>query len=613
MMSLYLKALEGEKSQLPPKHALLPELKYNIVCGNSLIGPDIYDQGTLFGDEERERINAFDWFSVAAVSDRRESIPAISDRRESVAAVSSPPTGAAVRDRRYSVGPPTIPDIMRAGGFDCVIGNPPYVRIQHMKEWAPVEVEYYKDHYKAASSGNYDIYVVFVEKGLRVLNRTGKLGFIVPHKFFNSKYGEPLRSLIAEGKHLSHIVHFGDQQVFEGATNYTCLLFLDKSGSKEFDVAKVDDLEAWRNRAKAAQGTLPASSATAAEWNFAVGGGAEILQRLRRMPTKLADVAKKIFQGLVTSADPVYVLDPVGPGRKGLVIVRSRATGREYELESDVVKPLCKGSRDIRRYSATPSKAVLFPYDPEKSGQTKSIVLISPSEFDSRYPRAWRYLAENRNLLRDREKGKMRHEGWYGYIYPKSVSLFSKRKIITPSIAASACFTLDARGELYFVGSGGGGGGGYGIILNDTCAESYEYVLGLLNSRLLDHYLKQISGRFRGGYFAYSRQFIEQLPIRTINFSDPADKARHDRMVELVERMLELHKRRGGLGPPAGARRAPLPAGGDTGATELDREIAATDAAIDNLVYELYGITEEERTIIERNWSGQHANRRAEA
>ncbi len=65
MMSLYLKALEGERSQLPPKHSLLPELKYNIVCGNSLIGPDIYDQGVLFADAERERINVFDWYGVA--------------------------------------------------------------------------------------------------------------------------------------------------------------------------------------------------------------------------------------------------------------------------------------------------------------------------------------------------------------------------------------------------------------------------------------------------------------------------------------------------------------------------------------------------------------------
>ena len=86
---------------------------------------------------------------------------------------------------------------MAAGGFDAVIGNPPYIRIQAMKEWAPQEVEFYKKQYVAASKGNYDIYVVFVEKGLSLLNKSGRLGYILPHKFFNAKYGEPLRGLIA--------------------------------------------------------------------------------------------------------------------------------------------------------------------------------------------------------------------------------------------------------------------------------------------------------------------------------------------------------------------------------------------------------------------------------
>jgi hypothetical protein len=73
------------------------------------------------------------------------------------------------------------------------------------------------------------------------------------------------------------------------------------------------------------------------------------------------------------------------------------------------------------------------------------------------------------------------------------------------------------------------------------------YLCGLLNSRLLDFCFKRISTTFHGGYFAANKQFIEQLPIRTINFSDPADKARHDKLVELVERMLELNKRKGAL------------------------------------------------------------------
>ena len=110
-----------------------------------------------------------------------------------------------------------------------MIGNPPYIRIQTMKEWAPLEVEFYKTAFAAAGKGNYDIYVVFVEKGLSLLNAKGRLGFILPHKFFNAQYGEPLRALLAKGKHLAEIVHFGDAQVFAGATTYTCLLFLDKA------------------------------------------------------------------------------------------------------------------------------------------------------------------------------------------------------------------------------------------------------------------------------------------------------------------------------------------------------------------------------------------------
>ena len=133
------------------------------------------------------------------------------------------------------------------GGFDAVIGNPPYIRIQAMNEWAPIEVEFYKEKYYSASKGNYDIYVVFVEKGLELLNEYGILGYILPHKFFNAKYGNQLRSIIADGRNMDKIVHFGDQQVFEKATTYTCLLFLSKSKRKNFNFVKVENLSEMEN------------------------------------------------------------------------------------------------------------------------------------------------------------------------------------------------------------------------------------------------------------------------------------------------------------------------------------------------------------------------------
>jgi len=114
----------------------------------------------------------------------------------------------------------------------------------------------------------------------------------------------------------------------------------------------------------------------------------------------------------------------------------------------------------------------------------------------------------------------------------------------------------------------------------------YEYLLGLLNSKLLDFFLKKISSLFRGGYFAFNKQYIEQLPIRTIDFSNPADVKRHDRIVSLVECMLTLHKQSAAARLPDEKER-------------LERQIQATDRQIDTLVYELYGLTAEEINIVE--------------
>ena len=213
-LSLLLKVLEGESEQTLGsqlrlfQERALPDLARNIKCGNSLIGPEFDDgqQLGLLNDDERYRINAFDWAAE-------------------------------------------FPEVFagnRGNGLDAIVGNPPYIRIQMMKEWAPLEVEYYKRAYAAAGKGNYDIYVVFVERALRLLNPRGRLGFILPHKFFNAQYGEPLRKLLAGGRHLAEIVHFGDQQVFHNATTYTCLLFLDRAGRDAFRFERVADLAAWR-------------------------------------------------------------------------------------------------------------------------------------------------------------------------------------------------------------------------------------------------------------------------------------------------------------------------------------------------------------------------------
>ena len=542
-LSLLLKVLEGESgetlaSQLKLFHErALPDLSANIRCGNSLIGPDFYDGKLpdLLSEEDRYRINCFNWKAE-------------------------------------------FPEVFTAGGFDAVIGNPPYIRIQTMKEWAPLEVEFYKTAFASAGKGNYDIYVTFVEKGLGLLNAKGRLGFILPHKFFNAQYGEPLRALLAKGQHLSEVIHFGDAQVFAGATTYTCLLFLDKAGSGSCRFTKVDELDAWQNNGAGTEGAIPATNITAAEWNFTVGRGADLFDKLRRMPVNLGDVADRIFQGLITGADSVFILVDSGEGT-----YFSEATQQLHWIEPELMHPLCKGSVNLRRFHVNElTKSLLFPY---KRAHGKA-ELLPIKELAEKYPHTWEYLKTNRSVLESRERGKWKHDRWYAFGRSQNLNEMEQTKILTPSIASSASFTLDSAGYYYFVGSGGGGGGGYGITLKHDQKIRYEYILGLLNSILLDVFLKSFSSSFSGGYYAYNRQYIERLPIRPIDFADSEDRERHDLMVALVEEMLSLHKQL------ASART-------DHEQTSLKRQIDATDRRIDRLVYDLYDLTEEEIRIVE--------------
>lgn len=369
------------------------------------------------------------------------------------------------------------------------------------------------------------------------------------------------------------MVHFGDQQVFSGATTYTCLLFLLKSGSDEFTYAVADDLATWQTNGDQRKGTISSIDATAREWNFIVTEGAELFRRLSELPLRLSDIAARVFQGLVTGADPVFILERAEEG-----LHRSEATGQRYNLEEELLHPLCKGSLNLRRYFVSDlTKDILFPY---KLVDAKA-KLLTKKELATYYPATWRYLQENRPRLEAREGGKWKHDQWYAFGRSQNLSEMEQRKILTPSIASRASYSFDESGYYYFVGSGGGGGGGYGITLKSEYPQlSYHYLLALLNSRLLDWFLKQYSSPFRGGYFSYNRQYIDPLPIVL------ADAARQARMVALVEQMLDLHRRHAAEANPQVK-------------TVLQRQIDATDRQIDALVYELYGLSEEEIAIVE--------------
>ncbi len=530
-LSLLLKVLEEESGQLSlGLERVLPDLSDNIKCGNSLIGWD-YFEGQLIPDEkEIERVNPFDW------------------------------------QRNF-------PQVFAQGGFDAVIGNPPYIRIQAMKEWAPNQVRFYKTKYIAASKGNYDIYVVFVEVGLQLLSQSGLLGYIIPHKFFNAQYGESLRTIIYSK--LMKIVNFGYQQVFSNATTYSCLIFISKNDQTKFEYVEISNIQDWILENKEIVSINDNTKLGETSWVFGSKNKVNLYSKLNSIKTKLADVTDRIFQGIKTSADKIFIVEEIEKKEKFSKIY-SYEKDNEYYIEKDLLHPLIKGGNS-KRYKILPtSKLLIFPY--KKVNET-SFELISKREMKEKFPMCWNYLLENKSFLESRENGRMSGDKWYGYIYPKNFSVISNPKIFTPDIAPLSSFSLDIDGSFYFTG---GAAGGYGILVKNEY--SRNYILGILNSKVLEWFLHQYSTPMRGGWFSYESRYIQSLPIYKINFANPKEVEQHDRMVSLVERMLDLHKRESSTPQEA---------------ESIKRQIAATDAAIDKLVYELYGLTDEEIKIVE--------------
>ncbi len=469
MMNLYLKALEGEKG-LPNRQHLLPSLMSNIRCGNSLVSADIHENGSL-SVEQRRAVNPFDW--------------------------SSSTNG--------------FGEILAGGGFDAILGNPPYIRIQNLDS---AQVEYFNSRYQAAT-GKYDIYVLFIEKAAQLLRDQGVLGMILPNKFLTASYGAGVRSLITKRALLYGIVDFAASQVFEQATTYTCLLFLKKSENKTFQAIRpaagespADLLERVPRLSSASavrSGTLSTSS-----WVLSASDQLEVVKQMDKSDLRLKDLVKNIFQGLISGGDQFFYLERVSEGAHTSA-VRSPYLGQKIEIENAILHPLLKGS-EVRRWAVENQKYVaLYPY--KQNGQ--KTVLLDPMEIQAQYPKAWRYLESVREPLSKRGSASMDYESWYAYWCPREIQKFASPKILTQVLARGSKMAFDSEGKYLF--AGGGNAGVYGIILKDNViAEQrtdYMVMLALLNSSLLEFYLRQISSMFRGGFVSYGRRFIERLPI----------------------------------------------------------------------------------------------------
>ena len=398
-------------------------------------------------------------------------------------------------------------------GFDVIVGNPPYIRIQNMKAYSPEEAAFYHSPlspYTTARNNNFDKYALFVERSLSLTRPNGRLGFIIPHKFMVVQSGLALRRLVTVPPTVEAIVHFGVHQVFgRQARNYTCLIILDRAGSADVGVERVAELEAWRYGFPGHQSTLPATGLTEEPWQFADEDTRSLFDRVRTACGRELKDVSEIFVGVQTSNDSIYIFQESAATADTLTL---RWQGQDWPIERGIVRPCLHDGRLFAYTRADANAWMIFPYEivPEARGDVAR--LIQPEDMIAHYPLAFAYLTARRVELEERNivGGSAADRQFYQFGRSQSLTKFNSPKIILPILSLEARYAYD---EDDIVMTGGGNGPYYLIRSRVDANETDYFLLAVLHHPLCEAMVRMNTSTFRGGYYSHGKQFIEHLPI----------------------------------------------------------------------------------------------------
>ena len=485
---LLLKLLEDEDtdSLLGGVRPILPSLDNNIYWGNSLLSPDQIQK-----ENESIVINPFDF----------------SDKR-----------------------------------FDIIVGNPPYMKSEDIKNIIPLELPYYKKYYESAYK-QFDKYFLFIERGINLLSDDGCLGFIVPSKFIKTGAGKELRRMISTNKHLSRFVSFGSHQVFADKTNYTCLLFLSKKPQEKFKYYEVNDFSNYKiGIADNLNCTINDSSIINDDvWVLLCQNLSKIYTFILSKSMRLKEIVGEdnIFNGIQTSANDIYIFSPNNEDSNFYYFSKN---GIDYKIEKEFTRPYFQTTRtenNLFTYRLLKSNArVIYPYYKTPRG----IELYSLKQIKKNFPASYKYLITQKEILnnpkRDIKPEPKNQNEWYRYGRHQSLeNCILPEKIIVGVLSLGDKYAIDTNGTLI---SSGGTAGYCAISMPEKSNYSIYYIQALLNSKYLEWFSSIYGEVFRGGYIARGTKVFKELPICKIDFSNSKEKELHDDITKCQKELINI-------------------------------------------------------------------------
>jgi Type I restriction-modification system methyltransferase subunit len=381
-------------------------------------------------------------------------------------------------------------------GFDVVIGNPPYVRVQELSH---EDTDYFKSLFCTAYK-RVDISILFFEVALKSISENGIAAYISSTQFLTSEYGRQLRKLLLKNRILS-LLDFKDLPVFEEATTYAGIIIFSSGEPQPFNYYEIENLPSNKHCQLVTGNGFKIDSAILNDNSWQL-----VDNRLKMILNKIGDnlISGKLSSiadtkgGVITGKDDIFNLD--------------QSKIEEWKIERELLLPLVRGP-DVSRYYAAPSMFLLYPYEQIQNGDSK---LLSEKKLRDSFPYAYAYLRSHEEELRDRKDSRKSvgsSNDWYKLIRYGSNRLFQSKKILTPGESMRNSFAVDCTGSAFSFARV------YAVVAEKV---KTDFLAAILNSKVLEFFLHSICPIKRGGYFTFSSTYLAEIPIRRISFTTPA-------------------------------------------------------------------------------------------
>lgn len=373
-------------------------------------------------------------------------------------------------------------------GFNCIVGNPPYVCSRNIEEES---LELLKNWF-VCSSGHPDLYIPFFQLGLESLRDNGILGYITVNSFFKSVNGRALRHYFQDSNYDFRIIDFGGLQIFKSKNTYTCICLIRKTEGK-LKYAKINNTKLLNNK------TIPFNIVDYTTLDYEDGWNLQnshLINKIESIGQPLGSLYKT-RNGIATLKNNIYIFNPVDED------------DNFYYLKSDEIYPIEKG---ICVEIVNPNKLtkldsikgirqkIIFPY----IRQDNTIKLLDENVFQKNYPHTYSYLSGKREILDKRDKGNSNYERWFAYGRNQSLEQYNYKMFfphITPNIPN---FVINNEPDLLFYN---------GLALIADTERELEFMKKIMSSRLFWFYIINSSKPYGSGYFSLSRNYIKNFGI----------------------------------------------------------------------------------------------------